>query len=154
MKKKVEKYLYSKNIDGVHRLKDNNDRYLIGDDIDGCLRAVRDATAAGFKSNYEEDGMAATKVRAKTSFRVTAHRQSDHNINLQSRQRPLLPRRKRKAEDDIIGDNEDEASMAPRPAQNHTVAYHSGSLHLAPKTVGNLYLYKLNDDNTIGDRSC
>ena len=41
MKRRVEKYLYSKNIDGMHRLKDNNDRYLIGDDIDGCLRAAR-----------------------------------------------------------------------------------------------------------------
>ena len=37
MKRKVEKYLYGKNIDGVRRLKDHNDRYLIGDDIDGCL---------------------------------------------------------------------------------------------------------------------
>lgn len=46
MKRKVEKYLYSKNIDGVHRLKDSRDRYLIGDDIDGCLRAARQAPAS------------------------------------------------------------------------------------------------------------
>ena len=46
MKRKVEKYLYSKNIDGVHRLKDKEDRYLIGDDIEGCLRAARHAPAS------------------------------------------------------------------------------------------------------------
>lgn len=41
MKRKVEKYLYSKNIGGVHRLKDKNEKYLIGDDIEGCLAAAR-----------------------------------------------------------------------------------------------------------------
>ncbi|KAL3808079.1 hypothetical protein ACHAXA_006841 [Cyclostephanos tholiformis] len=46
MKRKVEKYLYSKNIDGVHRLKDKENRYLIGDDIEGCLRAARHAPAS------------------------------------------------------------------------------------------------------------
>jgi hypothetical protein len=46
MKRKVEKYLYSKNIDGVHRLKDAEDRYLVGTDIEGCLRAARQAPAS------------------------------------------------------------------------------------------------------------
>ena len=46
MKRKVEKYLYSKNIDGAHKLKDKEDRYLIGDDIEGCLRAARHAPAS------------------------------------------------------------------------------------------------------------
>ena len=41
MKRKVENYLYEKNIGGVHRLKDENNKYLIGDDIEGCLRATR-----------------------------------------------------------------------------------------------------------------
>mmetsp|Transcript_29811 Transcript_29811/g.72033 ORF Transcript_29811/g.72033 Transcript_29811/m.72033 type:complete len:922 (+) Transcript_29811:218-2983(+) len=50
MKRKVEKYLYSKNIDGVHRLKDKNDRYLIGDDIEGCLTAARQAPASQTKN--------------------------------------------------------------------------------------------------------
>jgi len=41
MKRKVEKYLYSKNIDGVNRLKDANGRYLIGgDNIEECLHSV------------------------------------------------------------------------------------------------------------------
>ncbi len=46
MKRKVEKYLFSKNIDGVHRLKDAEDRYLVGTDIEGCLRAARQAPAS------------------------------------------------------------------------------------------------------------
>lgn len=46
MKRKVEKYLYSKNIDGVHRLKDAENRYLVGTDIEGCLRAARQAPAS------------------------------------------------------------------------------------------------------------
>jgi len=44
MKRKVEKYIYSKNIDGVHRVVDSTGRYLIGRDIEGCLRAVRTQT--------------------------------------------------------------------------------------------------------------
>lgn len=41
MKRKVEKYLYSKNIDGVNRLKDANGRYLIAvDNIEECLHSV------------------------------------------------------------------------------------------------------------------
>ncbi|KAL7531656.1 hypothetical protein ACHAXR_005540, partial [Thalassiosira sp. AJA248-18] len=50
MKRKVEKYLYSKNIDGVNKLKDSNDRYLIGDDIEGCLRAARTGPTSQLKN--------------------------------------------------------------------------------------------------------
>ena len=46
MKRKVEKYIYSKNIDGCHRVIDNNKRYLIGDDVEGVLRAVRQPPAS------------------------------------------------------------------------------------------------------------
>jgi transposase-like protein len=41
LKRKVEKYLCSKNINGLNMLKDKDDQYLIGNDIEGCLRAVR-----------------------------------------------------------------------------------------------------------------
>jgi len=41
MKRKVEKYIYAKNINGRNDVVDRNDRYLIGDDVEGCLRAVR-----------------------------------------------------------------------------------------------------------------
>ncbi len=41
MKRKVEKFVYAKNIDGKNRVVDDKKRYLIGDDIEGCLKAVR-----------------------------------------------------------------------------------------------------------------
>jgi hypothetical protein len=46
MKNKVEKYIRSKNIDGVNRIKNDDGVYLIGDDIEGCLRAARATTKA------------------------------------------------------------------------------------------------------------
>lgn len=49
MKRKIEKFIYSKNIDNVHRIVDENRRYLIGDDIEGCLRAVRQPPASHTK---------------------------------------------------------------------------------------------------------
>ena len=48
MKRKVEKYLYSKNIDGVHRLKDEETGFLlIGTDVEGCLKAARQLATSG-----------------------------------------------------------------------------------------------------------
>ena len=48
MKRKVEKYLYTKNIDGVHRLKDaRTGQLLIHDDIEGCVTAARQAPTNG-----------------------------------------------------------------------------------------------------------
>jgi hypothetical protein len=46
MKRKVEKYIYSKNIDNVHKVVDENKRYLIGHDVEGCLKAVRQSSSA------------------------------------------------------------------------------------------------------------
>jgi len=52
MKRKVEKYLYSKNIDGCHRLKDaKTGRLSIGDDIEGCLKAARVVSASSSSSS-------------------------------------------------------------------------------------------------------
>ena len=48
MKRKVEEYIYNLNIDGVHRIKNDDGVYLIGDGIEGCLLAVR------VRSNEEE----------------------------------------------------------------------------------------------------
>jgi hypothetical protein len=39
MKKKVEKYVHNMNIDGEHKLKDDEGRYLI-DDIDRFLNSL------------------------------------------------------------------------------------------------------------------
>jgi len=53
MKRKVEKYLYSKNIDGCHRLKDQKTgRLLIGNDIEGCLKAARQAAANSTRNQH------------------------------------------------------------------------------------------------------
>lgn len=46
MKRKVEKYIFHKNFDGCNRIKDDDGRYLIGDDIEGCLGAARQAPAS------------------------------------------------------------------------------------------------------------
>jgi len=46
MKRKVEKYIFNKNFDGANRIKDDDGRYLIGDDIDGCLAAARQVPAS------------------------------------------------------------------------------------------------------------
>jgi len=50
MKRKVEKYLSSKNIDGCNRTTDiNTGRLLIGTDVEGCLGAVRAPPASSAK---------------------------------------------------------------------------------------------------------
>lgn len=41
MRRKVEKYVYSKNIDGIHKIYGEDKRYLIANDIEGCLQALR-----------------------------------------------------------------------------------------------------------------
>ena len=46
MKRKVEKYIFHKNFDGTNRIKDDDGRYLIGDDIEGCLAAARKGPAS------------------------------------------------------------------------------------------------------------
>ena len=69
MKRKVEKYLYTKNIDGVHRLKDDRNRYLIGEDIEGCLRAARLAPASHLKSAAGRVNSNPTPLRLKVGSR-------------------------------------------------------------------------------------
>lgn len=44
MKRKVEKYLMGKNIDGTRQIFDSHGRYLIGCDIEGTLQAVRSSS--------------------------------------------------------------------------------------------------------------
>lgn len=41
MKKKIEKYLQSKNPDTSVPIKDESGRFLIGDDVEGCLKATQ-----------------------------------------------------------------------------------------------------------------
>ena len=46
MKRKVEKYIHGKNLQGKHAIKDSKGRLLIGDDIDGCVEAARQGLKA------------------------------------------------------------------------------------------------------------
>jgi hypothetical protein len=64
MKRKVEKYLHGKNIDGVHRLMGETKRYLIGTDVAGCLSAVRQPPASHSKESIG-------KPRRKTNGQKT-----------------------------------------------------------------------------------
>jgi len=79
MRRKVEKHVYSMNIDGVHKLLDENDRYLIGNDVDGAFLAVRHSNAQlGFdeqnilKSNHDNNILAIRKL-AKGSAKPGLH---------------------------------------------------------------------------------
>jgi len=47
MKRKVEKYLQTKT--GTQKVVDENKRFLIGDDLEGCLKAVRQRPGVPFK---------------------------------------------------------------------------------------------------------
>jgi hypothetical protein len=47
MKRKIQKYLHAKNINGNHSLYDKDGRFIIADDIEGVLRAVRGRRAEG-----------------------------------------------------------------------------------------------------------
>ena len=69
MKRKVEKYIQAKNIDGIHRVVDANNRYLIGSDVEGCLRAVRQPPASHSKDGSKRGraaGGAGKKGKIKT----------------------------------------------------------------------------------------
>jgi len=83
MKRKVEKYIYAKNINGRNDVVDCNDRYLIGDDVEGCLRAVRQPPASHGgkdvpnkmkKGTQQSKGAAARKLTTnKRSYEVSCH---------------------------------------------------------------------------------
>jgi len=71
MKRKVEKYIYAKNINGRNDVVDSNDRYLIGDDVEGCLRAVRQPPA----SHAVKDGVHKVR-RGVQQNRITSGRKA------------------------------------------------------------------------------
>lgn len=54
MRRKVEKYVYSKNIDGIHKIYGEDKRYLIANDIEGCLKALRAAPAQDSRIKYSK----------------------------------------------------------------------------------------------------
>jgi len=100
MKRKVEKYLYTKNIDGVHRLKDaRTGQLLIHDDIEGCVTAARQAptNGSGLKNaagrvNSSMSGIDQTPLNIKMGTRSVGVRTPSPSSTSGS------PRKKRKAD--------------------------------------------------------
>ena len=74
MKRKVEKYIYAKNINGRHDVVDGNDRYLIDNDVEGCLRAVRQPPASHGTKN-----LANKEKRAPQQNKITLPRKTPTN---------------------------------------------------------------------------
>jgi hypothetical protein len=68
MTRKVEKYIYAKNIGGEHRTVDKNKRFLIGNDVEGCLRAVHQPTTTHAKdaSARKRVGLLSNAVKSNT----------------------------------------------------------------------------------------
>jgi hypothetical protein len=69
MKRKVEKYVHSKNIGGINQVLDENKRYLIADDVEGCLNAVRTAPALVTKGK-------GSKSQKKIALKVALSKES------------------------------------------------------------------------------
>ena len=76
MKRKVEKHVYMKNIDGVHKVIDSKRRYLIGDDIEGCLKAVRAQSApiSKTKSGKVQKKSATKSAGKKAPVKTTSNK--------------------------------------------------------------------------------
>ena len=78
MKRKIEKYVKSKNIGGEGKLYDEHGRFLIGDDIEGTLRAVRTASGPGGSkknsSNSSNSGDNSSSGGSSYSSSSTSHK--------------------------------------------------------------------------------
>jgi len=102
MKRKVEKYLYSKNIGGQHKLMDEQGRYLIGDDIDGCLQAARQQPASQIKAAVKPEPRSCSSALDTPLKIELGSRSSCGNGGMLNRAVATPPpsslRRKRKAE--------------------------------------------------------
>lgn len=74
MKRKVEKYVHSKNIGGTNQVLDENKRYLIADDVEGCLKAVRAAPTLVTKG---KGGKSQKKIAAKDAIKLESMSKND-----------------------------------------------------------------------------
>src|SRR6056300_1305340 len=91
MKRKVEKYIHNKNIDGVNRIKDDDGLYQIGDDIEGCLRAARRDEKAERKEAAERKKVAAAeKAAAKKEAAIRRKKEEANQHHQQQQQQPML----------------------------------------------------------------
>ncbi|KAL9185841.1 hypothetical protein ACHAXT_003618 [Thalassiosira profunda] len=87
MKRKVEKYLHNKNIGGVHRLKDDQNRYLLGEDIEGCLRAVRETAPTAHESDPKPCPEVSTKG-VRTVARASSSSRGKKGVGVGDARRP------------------------------------------------------------------
>ena len=88
MKRKVEKYLYSKNIGGCHRLIGADGNLLIGNDVDGCVRAAREGSSSSFITKVgNKRPKEATRVTVQVGSQpviadvVTSHKKRKTELN-------------------------------------------------------------------------
>lgn len=61
LKQRLEKFIYSKNIEGRNLIRGADGRYLIGDDFEGCLLAVRE----GVRKYHREPSRSPTKQKSR-----------------------------------------------------------------------------------------
>ncbi|GMH50904.1 hypothetical protein TrRE_jg7739, partial [Triparma retinervis] len=67
MKRKIERYVKSKNIGGVEKLYDDHGRFLIGQDIEGTLRAVRMTGGPGGSKKHQHGSSSSSNSSSSNS---------------------------------------------------------------------------------------
>jgi len=67
MRRKVEKYIFSKNLNGKHTIVDDKGRLLIGNDVEGALMAVRQPPASSKASRAKRGAKAIKSKSSKAS---------------------------------------------------------------------------------------
>ena len=67
MRRKVEKYIFSKNINGKHTIVDAKGRLLIGNDVEGALMAVRQPPASSKNSRAGKNSKASKSKASKVT---------------------------------------------------------------------------------------
>lgn len=89
MRRKVEKYLYQLNIGGKHAISDDKGRLLIGDDVEGALRAVRQPPAS--RGNRSKGRKRKENPASSTNNANSSSRQSTQNRPLSGSESMLSP---------------------------------------------------------------
>lgn len=78
MKRKVEKYLKSKLGDSA-QLRDENSKYKIGDDIEGCLKFIRKPPASQSKDGKRTRKRDSSTKKQKKMSGITTRKRARHN---------------------------------------------------------------------------
>lgn len=81
MKRKVEKYIFSKNLFNNHSIADEKGRLLIGDDVEGALKAVRQPPASSKATRSRTSAKSGSKENSCGKSTV-AKRDDDNKCSL------------------------------------------------------------------------